>query len=289
MRAWIRSLGLAGLPLVAGPITFNTALPVASGHFVFRQGLMRMRASDDPSPLNRDLRAFMAPSVLVYGLDPKWTLMGMLPTVDVRVDTAMGRREVRGIGDLSLFLRHTELQIDRPGETLRLATLVGLKAPTGARHKGDALGPLPPPMQPGSGSWDPMAGLVFTWQTLKWEWDVSATYQRRNEAEGFKAGDEGRLEGSFQKRIWHGHGQKGVPSYLYAVLETNAVWRGANRLNGVLDPDSGGTSLYLAPGLQWVGRRAILEAAWQFPVHQRLRGQALRGDKTLHLSVRFQF
>lgn len=290
MRLWIKSLGLGlGLPLVAGPITFNTAMPVASGQLIFRQGLMLMRADDDPEPMNRDLRALMAPTVLIYGLDPHWTLMGALPTVDLRLDSAMGRREVKGIGDLSLFLRHTDLQIDQPGETLRLATLVGLKLPTGARHKGDGSGPLPPSMQSGTGSWDPMAGLVFTWQTLRWEWDVSGTYQRRNAAEGFKAGDEGRLEGSFQKTIWHGHGQDGVPFFFNAVLETNAVWRGANRRNGAVDPDSGGTSIYLSPGLQWVSRLAILETAWQYPVHQQLRGQGLRGDKTLYLSVRFQF
>lgn len=288
MRPGLRSLGLGlALPLAGGPITFHTALPVASGHLVFRQGLMILRANEDPTSMKRDLRAAMAPAVLVYGLDPKWTLMGALPAVDVRVDSAMGRRELKGFGDLSLLLRHTELQIDRPGETLRLATLVGLKLPTGARRKGDDSGPLPPRMQPSTASWDPMAGLVFTWQTLRWEVDLSATYQRRNAAEGFEAGDEARLEGSFQRRIWHGHGADGVPSYLYAGLETNVVWRGAERTRGVADPDSGGTSVYLAPGLQWVGRRAVLEAAWQFPVHQRVRG--LRGDRTLHLGVRLAF
>lgn len=290
MRPWIRALALGlGGPLAAGPITFNTALPVASGQLILRLERVAMRADGGPGPMGRDLRALMAPAVLIYGLDARWTLMGALPLVDLRMDSAMGRREVQGAGDLSLFLRHTELQIDRPGETLRLASLAGLKLPTGARRKGDDSAPLPPSMQPGTGSWDPMAGLVFSWQTLGWEWDVSGSYQRRNAAEGFQAGDEGRLEGSFQTRIWQGPGQDGVPSYLYAVLEANAVWRGANRLRGIADPDSGGTSLYLAPGLQWVGRRTVFESAWQYPVHQRFRGQGLRGDKTLYLSARFQF
>ena len=33
----------------AAPITFNTALPVAEGEFVFREQLRWLRSSDDPS------------------------------------------------------------------------------------------------------------------------------------------------------------------------------------------------------------------------------------------------
>ena len=40
--------------LPAAPITFNTALPVAEGEFVFREQIVLDRATDDPSGAERE-------------------------------------------------------------------------------------------------------------------------------------------------------------------------------------------------------------------------------------------
>lgn len=184
----------------------------------------------------------------------------------------------------------TAVAIDRPGETIRLAPFAGLKLPTGADDRTDGLGRLPPPLQLGSGSWDPLLGTVFTWQTLRWELDASASYQRRTEANGFKAGDEARGEASFQYRVVPRSAlESGVPSYLYAVLESNLVWQGRDRLAGAPDPDSGGFTWYAAPGLQWVTQRTIIEAAVQVPVVKRTSGLGLREDFAGRLSIRVSF
>ncbi len=42
-------------PGLAAPQTFNTALPVAQGEFVFRQQAFIKKASKDPSAADRDL------------------------------------------------------------------------------------------------------------------------------------------------------------------------------------------------------------------------------------------
>lgn len=51
----------------AAPETFNTALPVGKGDFVFREQLLYRKASDDPSPADRDLEVLGGISVLGYG------------------------------------------------------------------------------------------------------------------------------------------------------------------------------------------------------------------------------
>ena len=74
-----------------------------------------------------------------------------------------------------------------------------------------------------------------------------------------------------------------------AVIESNAVWHGRDRLAGVPDPDSGGFTWYVAPGLQWVTRRTVLEAAVQVPVVKNTNGLGLREDFTGRLSLRVSF
>lgn len=287
---------LVGLPSLAaaGPITFNTALPVHADEVIVREQLIWMRATDDPGPMDRELNVLAVPSVLVYGMHPRVTLFGVLPFLykDIAVNTPAGRthRSTSGFGDMTLFVRATPLAIDRPGETIRLAPFAGVKLPTGADDEADDIGRLPQPLQLGTGSWDPLGGLIFTWQTLRWELDISGGYTLRTEANDFDAGDEARGDASFQYRVvpWGSLGE-GVPSYLFAVLESNVVWRDHDRIAGAEDPDSGGVRWYLAPGLQWVTSRTVVEAAVQIPVVQELNGQALREDFTARVSFRANF
>jgi hypothetical protein len=297
---WMASLMLAGVFMwtnaaEAGPITFNTALPVHANELILREQLIWLRATDDPSPMDRNLNVIAVPTVLVYGVHRRVALFGILPFLYKRMDvtTPSGervRRSATGFGDLSTFVRVTALQIDRPRETIRLAPFAGLKMPTGATGIADDLGQLPPALQLGTGSWDPFGGLIFTWQKLRWELDLSGSYLVRTQANDFSAGDEARGDASFQYRVvpW-GEVGPGVPSWLFAVLESNVVWQGHDEIAGVQNPDSGGLNWYLAPGLQWVTLRTVLEAAVQIPVLSRTNGQGLGQDFIARLSFRVNF
>lgn len=279
----------------AGPITFNTALPVHSDELILREQVIWMRATDDPSPMNRNLNVIAVPTVLVYGAHPRVALFGVVPFLYKRLalTTPTGERVTRstsGFGDMSAFVRVTALQIDRPQETMRVAPFAGLKMPTGATGIADDLGQLPPALQLGSGSWDPFGGLIFTWQTLRWEFDVSGSYVVRTRGNDLNAGDEARGDASFQYRVvpW-GQVGPGVPNWLFAALETNAVWQGHDEIAGVENPDSGAFNWYLAPGLQWVTLRTVLEAAVQIPVLKRTNGQGFGQDFIARLSFRVNF
>ncbi len=48
----------------AAPETFNTALPVAKGEFIFREQFLYKKASDDPSPADREVEVLGGISVL---------------------------------------------------------------------------------------------------------------------------------------------------------------------------------------------------------------------------------
>lgn len=277
----------------SAPITFNTALPVASGEFLAREQFILNQSGDDPGSANRDRTAQTAVTVLGYGVNHRLAVFGVLPYRDneltVTVDGKRRTRSASGWGDLSVFGRYTLVQHDRPGRNFRIAPFAGIKAPTGNDDERDVLGLLPASVQVGSGSWDPFAGVVMTYQTLDYQLDGQFSYRANNAANGFEAGNVARLDASLQYRLLPRELSGGLPDFLYAIIEANLVHQQKNRLSGTSDPDSGGTRLFLTPGLQYVTKRWIAEAAIQLPVSQNLNGTSLENDYIGRLSVRFNF
>jgi len=277
----------------SAPITFNTALPVAKNEFLVREQFIINKSGGDPGNLNRNRTAKAAVSVLGYGVNGKLALFGVLPYRDNELKlTVAGRRIKRstsGFGDLTVFGRYTVVQRDQPGRNFRIAPFAGVKAPTGDDDKRDSLGVLPPGVQVGSGSWDPLVGVVSTYQTLDYQIDGQISYQTNNEANDFEAGDVARLDGSLQYRLWPQTLGSGVPAFLYGVIEANLIHQLKNQVNGQSNSDSGGTRLFLTPGIQYVTRRWIAETAVQIPVVQNLNGDALENDYIARVSVRFNF
>lgn len=288
-------LGLAGWVgnALGAPITFNTALPVAKGEFLFREQLIVNQSGDDPANLDRKRTTKAAVSVLGYGVNGKLALFGVLPYRDNELKlTVAGQRISRsasGLGDLTVFGRYTLVQRDQPGRNFRIAPFAGIKAPTGNEDKQDSLGALPPSVLVGSGSWDPLAGVVATYQTLDYQLDGQISYQVNTEANDFEAGDVARLDGSLQYRLWPRTLGSGVPAFFYGVIEANLIHQQKNHVNGRSDADSGGAWLFLTPGIQYVTRRWIGEAAVQVPVVQDLNGDALKNEYVARVSVRFNF
>ncbi len=59
-----------------------------------------------------------------------------------------------------------------------------------------------------------------------------------------------------------------------------------NKINGIADKNSNGSRLFLNPGIQYVTRRWITEAAIQIPVSQDINVLALENVYIGRLSVR---
>ena len=298
--ARIKLASLAGLLLAApfsvwaAPITFNTALPVQKDGWVLREQFVLNRNADDPDPAaDRNMRVSGLVSVLGYGVTREFVLFGVLPYLDKRLDMNMeGQRVTRsdeGFGDLTLIGRYTAYTSDAPGRTFRIAPFLGVKAPTGRDDARDGLGRLPPTVQLGTGSWDFLGGVVATYQTLDWQVDAQLAYKVNREANGFRFGNVSGLDVSLQYRLWPQQLGSGVPAFLYGVLEANFVHAEKNQVGGIRDPNSGGTTLFFSPGLQYVTKKWILEAGVQIPVAQDLNGTALKNDYILNAGFRINF
>lgn len=277
----------------AAPLTFNTALPISKDEWILREQFVTMKSNDDPSSMNRRMEVSALMTMLGYGVTRDFAVFGVLPYADKRLAMNTGGQDVSrsraGFGDLMLMGRYTVFEDNGPQSTFRIAPFLGIKAPTGSDHATDSLGRLPPQLQLGSGSWDWQGGVVASYQTLDWGGDVQLAHQSNAEANGFRAGAITRLDLSVQRRLWPGTLGEGVPSFLYGGLETNLIHVAKNRVNGMDDPDSGGTTLFLTPTLQYVTRKLVLEAGIQVPVSQRLNGSALKSDYVLTTGFRLNF
>ncbi|MBI4264680.1 MAG: transporter, partial [Acidobacteria bacterium] len=214
----------------AGPVTFLTALPVATSQAVVRGQYFLFRATGDPTPAARDLTVHAVPLAVAVGATPRLALFGVVPIVNksMKLSTPIGRvtRDTTGLGDIVAFARYTVYAVDTEESTFRIAPFGGLEMPTGDSDESDAFGLLPRPLQPGSGSWDGLGGLAVTYQTKQWELDADAGIKKNTEADGFRFGDEFFADLSLQYRVWPRQLGAGIPAFLFAVVETNVVSQG---------------------------------------------------------------
>lgn len=277
----------------SAPITFNTALPVHEGGWVLREQFVFSKNADDPTPADRDLEAAGGVSVLGYGVTRDFAVFGVLPYFDKDFDLQTGGQNIdrskQGFGDFTLLGRYTVYEHNAPGRTFRIAPFLGVETPTGEDDARDGLGRLPPPVQPGSGSWDLLGGTVLTYQTLDFQIDSQLSYQANREANGFEFGDVFEADASFQYRLWPRKLGSGVPAFLYGIVEANLIHADQNRVSGTTDLNSGGATLFLTPGLQYVTKKWIVEAGVQVPVIQNLHGTALKNDFIFTAGFRINF
>ncbi len=280
----------------SAPNTFNTALPVAEGNFIWREQLIQ-RARSANGSRNTEVSATALVSVLGYGVNARLALFGALPWFldkELTTTTANGRvtRDTRGAGDARLFGRYTLYQRDWTGRTLRVAPIAGIKAPTGDDNDRDALGRLPRPLQTSTGGWDGFAGVVATYQHLDYQFDTQLLYRVNGRHDGFDPGDQARVDLSLQYRIWPGELTGDPRGFVYALLESRLehTGRDIDDERGLgRNPDSGGTRWLLAPGLQYVTQRWILEGTVQLPTVTRAHGDGLEDDYIARAGLRYQF
>jgi hypothetical protein len=289
----LAALAFLGTGPASAQITSNTALPIGRGENLVRIQGMFVRSTGDDTGADRELQVGAFPVVALHGATAKLTLFGVFPVLFKNLDlTAGGNRISRdngGLGDVRVFARYTVYQLNGAGRTLRIAPFAGLELPTGSTGESDEFGKLPMPLQMGSGSWDPYLGIVLTRQTLAWQVDAAMSYLLSTRADGFRAGGQARLDVATKLRLLPRRLRGALPRFVYGNLETNLIWKDQDENGRTIDPNSGGFTWYLAPGVQYVTRRFIVESAIQLPLAQNLKGSGLRNDFIATFSARLNF
>jgi len=156
-----------------------------------------------------------------------------------------------GIGDLVLVGQYRFFHVQ---DKHHAAIQLGVKTPTGDTDEESKSGErIETDQQPGSGSWDGLFGLAYTYWFSPFAFDTSVLYTLATEgSQDTELGDAFNYNFALSYRL--GGGQQGV---FYAprqglawdlVVELNGEWRDTSEVDDLENPDFGGHVLYFSPG-----------------------------------------
>lgn len=263
----------AASPALAAPITFNTALPVSEDGIVLRQQFIFTEASGPDT----EIESLTSVTVGGYGISSKWAVFGVLPVTHIEREAQGVESDTFGLGDAVLFSRYEILRLDKKGATTRIAPILGVRLPTGETG------------ETSDGSLDVFGGLVATVATTDYNLGGQIVYTANREANEFEAGDTLAVDASLQYRVWPDSLSADTKGFLFGVIEGNITWQDDARFSDEHAEQSGGTSLSLSPGLQYVTQRWIVEAAVTIPVANDFSDDRVRPDYSARTSLRINF
>ena len=226
---------------------------------------------------------------LSYGVTGHFTLSASLPYLhrdDLRAgehshaggmasNTAEELGSVSGIGDASIVGQYQFAHSHEQG--WGLALLGGIKLPTGATHRTTDEGErLETEHQPGTGSWDPLLGIAGSKRWGPISLDSNVLYQLSTKgAQDTELGDRISFNAALSYKLagsddHHADGgdDHGHDSWTL-VLEANGEWEGRQTIAGEIEEDSGGTVIYLSPGVRfgsahgWSAAMSVGVPVWQ--------------------------
>lgn len=224
---------------------------------------------------------------IAYGFTPRFTIGARIPYVsrsDIREGLDLGPSEVHhlgdseGVGDMSLL---AQVRLTPASERPQFSLLLGVKLPTGETDERTRDGDLfEVEHQPGSGAVDPMLGAAwsFTHPMVLLDANLLGTIS----SEGEQQTNLGNLLQVNVATTWrlphagrpvHARWHEGRHSHLDLIVEVNGEWRSRMEIADVEQPNTGGSLIYLTPGLRYRSpQHWSLSGAIGIPLAQDLNG-----------------
>lgn len=241
-----------------------------------------------------EVKVNMLPAALVYGVHPRFSLIGVVPLVQRTVNRGVDDQRISesdgGIGDITVLGKFRLYRQTGRLSRRQLSVQAGVKLPSGSHQRRDSRGErFPQPLQLGSGSFDLLSALTLTEARNRWVFSGDVGYNVKTEADDFRFGNVLSYDAAAKFRIFPASfAGRSNGRLLYFFLELN----GTNEEKSVFQDrkvnDSGGWQLFLSPGFQWLAREnLVLEAGVQIPVRQELNGTQLGTDFNFRSGLRW--
>ena len=203
------------------------------------------------------------------------TFLAVLPWMDIwsRV-TAQPLQSIHGLGDLELSLRAVLFQERSFAPHHLLWGSVGLKTPTGYLVHDNGGYAYSDDDQPGTGSWDPLAGITYGWFSGDWLSAFVSTTGRYTTPgwHGYRRGSFFGASAALQVQ---------PKSWFAFSIGADVSWTQADALsNHHAVPNTGGTVLYAAPAILFSPRTDLLiRAVVDAPVVTAMNGSQTAGTQ----------
>lgn len=251
---------------------------------------LRSGATDVANPGGERSRQLRTTLILDHRVYKRLSAVAVIPHLSNQAESGGARASASGMGDVSLIAR---LSVFKPQALTRkeLFALAGVELPTGKTQARDASGArLPLSQQPGSDSFDLIAGAAGVWSFWSVSFYADAVYKRAGR-EAYTFGDAFSANAGFNRPLPF------APAVSVAA-ELNLELAGRDRskfpgpkvgADGVVR-DTGSRTLSVTPSLQWrPGKTAAFTAGVQVPVRQFVNGTQLKAALAPHagLSARF--
>jgi hypothetical protein len=250
------------------------------------------RLSLDADGQETEVTRTVTPLAVVYGFYPKWTVVASQPYLSVNSTTGAAESNVNGLPDAQLILQYDGLYSrNSPGGLTRLSGVFGLQLPTGAERFS-------------TGALAYTGGLIFE-KAVRLKYVLTADFQytvTTQNIQGARRGNSARFDlvpayflmtdgtvsadGNWFGKLFDRLFRQGA----YFVLELNGTWQSRARNGGLRNPDTGGTTLSLSPGIQYfLSNRLLVEASAPIPVIKEFNGSQLEPESTVLFGLRFLF
>lgn len=221
------------------------------------------------------------------------TLLGLVvPYVEKHIELAQGEETTRGLGDVALIGHYRFLNRVGRGYADQAAVRLAIELPTGSTDRRIRLAvsePVRRALQPGSGSTDLTFMLAVGREHYRYNLNVNGGYRVNTEADDFRFGDQAFADVSLEAFLlptW----TRPRGSELLSALEFQFTHEARSQVQGHAVRDSGGETLTIAPGLQWIAtERLLIEASVRLPLVQNLNGRQPTLDRDVLVGLRFAF
>jgi hypothetical protein len=192
---------------------------------------------------------------LSYGIADNLTLGVKIPYIvlnNIRASSPEAPNELihhgdsKGIGDLSLIGQYRFLYMK--DINFMSSLIFGVKAPTGRTHVKDKRGDLfEAEHQPGSGSWDPIAGFAVSKKIGPLSLDADLLYTFATQGT-----QDTNLGDMLNYNLAVSYRALKKPLVLDLIAEVNGEWKQKQKVSGVPDAgeNSGESTVLLSPGMR---------------------------------------
>jgi hypothetical protein len=196
------------------------------------------------------------------------------------------RWDFTALGDVRVLARRKLASFADQEPSAGVAALqLGLKLPTGKTDIKNGDGdPAERSLQPGSGTTDLLIGASYS--RLQPTKNLSTFVQGLvqvplYEHDDYKPGTRVSLDAGLRF---------GVGEQVGLLLQANALWRARDRGAEAEADDTGGTGVFLSPGLSYAPTKAFnLYGFFQFPVYQYVNGVQLTARKAFTIGANLRF
>lgn len=257
----------------AGGISVDAGLTPAQNRWIFRTQVRYMKRTGEMS----EMTMYKFPFVLAYGIRSDFTLMAR-QVVTRRSMTMGGDTETKsGFDDFFFLAKYKAYRRNTRTSTFGIAPTLALEMPTGS----DMFS---------SETYDLAVGLYFSWRSGLWASDLNLGYKWNGITDrsqnGVVPGDEGTLDWAIAYQYSIGGS---AYSSLTPVLELNYEDKKAVQKDGASVEDTGGSVLYVSPGLKYTTSMLIVEGLVRIPATWSLNGTQPDPGPGLLFGIRLLF